>query len=178
MDVFGFLKNKSKVKVYSAEEIDEKFKGIITANEIFPIGSVFIDESVDENGNSTDYSNRFGFTWERTLQGVTPIGVTPEDDDFNKVGNEGGAKTVTLSKENMPNYDLTVIDNGHYHSISLQADGDGNAVGTTTASIGEGDFNTVTSTSKTGITVKSGGSGKAVNNLQPYKVVAYWKRIA
>lgn len=179
MDVFGFLKNKSKVKVYSADEVDAKIKSLITANDIFPIGSVFIDESVDADGNSTDYSKRFGFTWERTLQGVMPIGIDIDDetvkDNLSKIGNSGGEKEHILTTEEMPSHTHSITEyniNTDWEPKTAHRD-----AGTSKEVYDKYD-NSTTSKHTSSKTSASTGGGEAHNNLPPYKVVAYWKRIA
>ena len=129
----------------------------ITFNKItdmlFPIGSIVI-----KNDNS-DYSNWLGFTWQRTLAGKVAVGLDEDDEDFNEIGKTGGEKTHTLTIEEMPK---------HRHGMRTSA-GSGGQVdnmpwGTALAA-------------QTTNTEYTGGNG-AHNNLQPYKVVAYWERIS
>lgn len=120
-------------------------------DSIYPIGSVIIKD------DDTDYSNYLGFTWERELIGKVPVGIDSNDIDFNTIGKTGGEKLHILTVNEMPS---------HGHSITakttlMQA---GSNYGTY---IADGALNT----SET-------GGGQAHNNLQPYQVVAYWKRVA
>ena len=83
-----------------------------------------------------------------------------------------------------------VTDNGHTHLTVLSAGGSGNGVGTTTAPIGSGNFNTATSKETTGIKIQAGGPhfaetqgvtgfmGESHNNVSPYEVYYIWKRVA
>ena len=168
-------------------------------NNIYPIGITIVDES------GADYSNWLGFTWERTLQGVAPIGVKEDDTDFSLVGNTGGNKSYALVKANLPNYTLysaahTHTQNahnhtqaGHNHGIPSYNQSNGSSSGisredaTSTISNNWG-YSTTTATptinnttatnQNTTITVSSGGSDTPFSLMNPYKVVAFWKRVA
>ena len=127
-------------------------------NLVFPIGRGFIDFT------DTDYSNYLGFTWERELIGMTPIGLDVNDNDFNTIGKTGGEKEHKLTIEEMPS---------HNHAIKKQVDNNsGNSV-----SVGSGSSNLYYQ-SGDNVTTNSTGGNQPHNNLQPYQVVAYWKRIA
>jgi len=81
----------------------------------------------------------------------------------------GGNKSNVISKQNLPNYNLTVIDPGHTHSITgsniTNFGGFGAVPGVNfTGSEAGGNTNPAT----TGITVNSGGSGTAMENRPPY----------
>lgn len=69
---------------------------------IYPIGRGFIDFT------NTDYSNYLGFRWELTMMDMYPIGYNPNGS--NNIGDYVGNNTVNITKENLPNYDLTVTD--------------------------------------------------------------------
>ena len=125
----------------------------------YPIGRGFIDFT------DTDYSNYLGCTWERELVGLTPIGYDPDDSDFNQLGKTLGEKTHTLTINEIPSHSHNstskgfIIDTGATHNYSR-----GNITAPAV-------INTSTKTANT-------GGGKPHNNIQPSKVVAYWKRIA
>lgn len=155
----------------SAETLNQLQTNIETSinevlNQVYPIGRGFIDFT------NTDFSNYLGFTWERELVGLTPIGIDETDTDFNTIGKTGGEKAHKLEKEELP---PTYIypNEGNNDPIT-------------------GGFDTTTGVNyyslKTGVT--NNNSPKltannpimhtplAHNNLPPYKVVAYWKRTA
>lgn len=128
-------------------------------NDIFPVGRGFIDFT------NTDFSNYLGFTWERTLVGMTPVGIDSNDVDFNTIGKTGGTKKVTLTKNELPKeigqaliYDSgTITQSSSTDALTTQW----------TNKYRSGLYNVVNEQ-----------GGEPHNNLQPYQVVAYWKRIA
>lgn len=127
-------------------------------NAIFPVGQIVI------KGDNEDYSNWLGFTWERTAVGKVLVGIDSTDTDFNTIGKTGGAKKVTLTVAEMPN---------HYHNVNY---GSSAPLGLNSGSTGyklnyeQGGTQQIYATAT--------GGGEAHNNLQPYQVVAYWKRVA
>lgn len=123
----------------------------------YPIGRGFIDFT------DTDYSNYLGCTWERELVGLTPIGYDPNDSDFNQIGKTLGEKTHTLTINEMPSHSHRIY--GYYN---MTPQGGNYVAGGVVASKPQhySDYPEDT------------GGGKPHNNIQPSKVVAYWKRIA
>lgn len=119
---------------------------------IFPIGQIII------KGDDADYSNWLGFTWERTAVGKVLVGYDNGDTDFNTIGKTGGEKTHTLTIDEMPS---------HNHSIYYGPSGN------VYAAVG-----IAQTTSYRDDLISNTGGGQSHNNLQPYQVVAYWKRIA
>jgi len=128
--------------------------GGITLQDVYPIGSIYMSM------NSTNPSTALGFgTWS-AVQGKFLVGVSSET-EFNTAGKTGGAKTVTLSTENMPS---------HNHSIS---------------GISQGTVSVPDIGSTVDVIVPSGsmstgysGSGTAHNNLPPYFAIYIWTRTA
>lgn len=123
----------------------------------YPIGRGFIDFT------DTDYSNYLGCTWERELVGLTPIGYDPNDSDFNQIGKTLGEKTHTLTIDEMPSHshDMGVLwgQKGGYGTVNVFQ-----SSGADRANI-------------QGSNIDVGGN-QPHNNIQPSKVVAYWKRVA
>lgn len=115
---------------------------------LFPIGKVEIFY------DNEDHSNHLGFTWERTMIGRVPVGIDSNDSEFNEIGKIGGEKTHTLVTNELPK-----IDGGmFYHST-----------GTSQWSL--------TSATGGGVQELASNTDQPHNNLQPYQVVAFWKRI-
>lgn len=123
-------------------------------NVIYPIGRGFIDFT------NTDYSNWLGFTWERELVGLTPIGYKSGDSDFGTIGKTLGSKTSTIKTENLPGT-VTIRAN------RVNAYGNQNWSGPLN---GWGNYQ-----NDRGDNVKT---DEPINIVQPSKVVAYWKRVA
>lgn len=123
-------------------------------NLVYPIGRGFIDFT------NTDYSNYLGFTWERELVGLTPVGYDADDEDFDTIGATGGEKTHTLTIDEMPN---------HNHGLYIAgSDTESDYVQYTLFGNKQAYDNFM----------DYRGGDQPHNNMQPYQVVAYWKRIA
>lgn len=127
-------------------------------SEVFPINKieVFFD--------AEDHSNFLGFQWEMVSQGKMPIGLNTSDTDFNSIGKTGGEKEATLTVKQIP---------PHYHTVLGYA-------GTSQWATGEIWFRAAADSDnapKSKDTSSTGG-GQPHNNMPPYIVMAFWKRIA
>lgn len=122
-------------------------------SEAFPINKVevFFD--------AEDHSNFLGFQWEMVSQGKMPIGLNTSDTDFNLIGKTGGEKEVTLTIAQIP---------PHSHELYCSGTG-GNS-----SSLQRVTNNGVWDANKT----KSTGGGQPHNNMPPYIVMAFWRRVA
>lgn len=76
-----------------------------------------------------------------------------------------GLETVTLTKANLPNYNLTVTDPGHTHTYTSPASSTLRGGGDLGTPFSSATLNTSSTT--TGITVNTGGSGEAYSNYPP-----------
>lgn len=123
----------------------------------FPIGKIemFYD--------AEDHSNYMGFTWERTAVGKVLVGIDSTDTDFNTIGKTGGEKKHTLTINEMPS---------HAHSINGKQSA-GNPMAGSEMAVAGGNNEWATNPLNT----QESGDSQPHNNLQPYQVVAYWKRI-
>ena len=122
-------------------------------DSIYPIGSIIIKD------DTTDYSSYLGFSWEKVFAGVTLVGLDTTQTEFNTIGKKGGEKTHTLTLQEMPT---------HEHNLGVSSTS-GGQVENQPGFGGNQDYIKTTS---------SRGGGQPHNNLQPYQVVAYWKRVA
>ena len=146
--------------IATAERMNHIEDGIADLyNAIFPVGQIVI------KGDNEDYSNWLGFTWERTAVGKVLVGIDSTDTDFNTIGKTGGAKKHTLTIDEMPK---------HRHTQISANSGSSGLTGTTYTGLG---WSTGNNESLNTAMQNTGGS-QPHNNLQPYQVVAYWKRIA
>lgn len=120
----------------------------------FPIGKIemFYD--------AEDHSNYMGFTWERTAVGKVLVGIDSTDTDFNTIGKIGGKKTHTLTVDEMPS-----------HNHNIRAGEEGTEV--------HNEFGPISTSNKNKYQILSlySGGNHPHNNLQPYQVVAFWKRV-
>lgn len=126
---------------------------IAGALQAYPVGAVYI--SVD----FTPPSTLFGGTWERFGKGRTLVSLDSEDTDFDTAEETIGAKTHTLSTDEIPS---------HTHGFTAHQ--------TTSGDNDRGGGGVLTS-SQSSITAATGG-GVAHNNIQPSIVVYMWKRTA
>ena len=166
--------------ICNAERMNHIEDGIADLyNAIFPIGQIVI------KGDNEDYTNWLGFTWERTAVGKVLVGIDSTDTDFNEIGKTSGEKTHTLTINEMPshnhmgrtyskNYNAgeTIPKSRAYARSYVNND---TTDGVWKYSGGEG----VSGAEITNmIETSNSGGNQPHNNLQPYQVVAYWKRIA
>lgn len=124
-------------------------------NLIYPVGSIYISV------NNTNPSNYFGGTWVAFGTGKTIVGVDTSQTEFNSVEKTGGAKTVTLSVDNLPSHNHGIINKfTGWVSSNAHVNWTGSGQGYTVA---DGAYQ---------------GGGQAHNNLQPYITTYMWKRTA
>lgn len=122
---------------------------------LYPVGSIHLSV------NSANPSTYFGGTWVSWGSGRVPVGVNTSDSSFSTVEKTGGAKTHTLTVDEMPS---------HTHRIE----------GTSIAYASGANYAPVDIDSAVGgvsYTSATGG-GAAHNNLQPYITCYMWKRTA
>jgi hypothetical protein len=122
-----------------------------------PVGSIYINASA-----STNPATLLGYgTWVAFGSGRVLVGHDSGDADFNTAEKVGGAKTHTLTINELP---------------KIWADG--NVVGVRPGNAG---FNTGSGSGfeagSSAVTLTNGGD-EAHNNLQPYITVHMWKRVA
>ena len=128
-------------------DIDIQLQGLLKA---YPIGSIYTS-TVATNPNTF-----FGGTWVSFGAGKVLVGLDAADTDFDLSEETGGAKTHTLTTNEMP---------AHTHTTTIE-----NASGSGSSGSADG------SSSFSSVASSSTGGGAAHNNLQPYIVVYMWKR--
>lgn len=168
---------------------------------LWPVGSIYIGVT------STNPTEFFGGTWVAFGQGRVLVGHDSAQAEFDTVLETGGAKTHTLTSNEMPQHSHGGAtggqSNGHFHSGYTTTDGahEHNYITRSTA-VPQGTGNNVaanwsfTNASTTGggghshtiqtndadrdhtHTIGNSGGGAAHNNLQPYIVVYMWRRTA
>ena len=115
------------------------------------LANAFPINKVEVFFDNLDHSDFLGFTWERVGTGKMPIGIDIEDTDFDTIGETGGTKT---------SYSFLRPGQNTFH---LQ-----NGAG------GYGDRLIVSSTVQT----SESETQEYINNMPPYIVMAFWKRVA
>lgn len=145
---YGICENKCLVEVTA-----ENIPGLVDL--IYPVGSIHMSV------NSANPSTYFGGTWVSWGAGRVPVGVNTSDSSFSTVEKTGGAKTHTLTVNEMPSHSHQMVVTNYYvdpGTMEISMDRDNVASG-------------VYNTSNT-------GGGQAHNNLQPYITCYMWKRTA
>ena len=149
-----------KTTPFTAERMNHIEQGISDLYDaIFPIGQIVI------KGDNEDYSNWLGFTWERTAVGKVLVGIDSSDTDFNTIGKNGGEKTHTLLKKELPK------EVGQALIYDVNATEQSSLTDALTAQ-----WSNKYRSSLDNIINQAGGQPH--NIVQPYQVVAYWKRVA
>lgn len=124
----------------------------------WPIGSIYMSV------NSTSPANLFGGTWER----ISDTFLFAASSSY-PAGSTGGEFTHKLTQSELPNYSLSVTNGSNVIRSKTGSTADAYVQ---TQSSGWGIPNWESKT----VTVASGGSGAAHNNMPPYLSVWIWKR--
>lgn len=124
----------------------------------WPIGSIYMTVS------NTSPESLFGGTWEKISERFL-LGASSSY----PAGSTGGESAHTLTQSELPNYSLSVANGSNVIRSKTGSYADAYVQ---TQSSGWGIPNWESKT----VTVASGGSGKAHNNMPPYLSVWIWKR--
>lgn len=140
---------------YNAETFNAMQNKLL--DSIYPIGSIIIKD------DTTDYSSYLGFSWEKVFAGVTLVGLDTSQTEFNTIGKTGGEKTHQLTVAELPEFKPTALVDTQTGSVT------GSAI--VYRAVTDGIW-------YSGDMFQPIGGNQPHNNLQPYQVVAYWKRVA
>lgn len=128
-------------------------------NTLYPIGSIYLSTL------PTNPSILLGAgTWVSFGAGRALVGVDAGDPDFDTAEETGGAKTHTLTIDEMP---------PHQHDEYVNQNTTGGIVG-----FGGGRDTSTNNGVVTGYTTGLTGGGQAHSNLQPFICIYAWKRTA
>ena len=132
--------------------------------------------------DNADHSNYLGYTWIRTCVGRVPVGYDTTQTEFNTIGKTGGEKTHKLNISELPS---------HNHVTELRNQSDTETLKVTISGqnkvYGTGQSGILTNAAGWGsyphagwLTIKNNYTGESQghNNIQPYEVVSFWKRIS
>lgn len=133
-------------------------------NQKYHVGKLILETS---NTNPATYLG-FG-TWVLWGAGRVPVGVDPEDVDFNEVEKTGGEKMHTLTIDETPN---------HRHEKLYSSNGEERKAGYGSTGTHTGTLNENTATDFESLNTGYTGGDKPHNNLQPYITCYIWKRVA
>jgi hypothetical protein len=156
---YGTIIYRSDLKRFFRFQEDVGWAGFDAAGgQAFPVGSVFISVV------STNPATLLGYgTWVAFGTGRMLVGLDSSDTDFNTAEKTGGAKTVTLTVDQIPS---------HKHDAYITRS---STSGSDTTQVA---LSTDTSSTKMNTPTEYTGGGQAHNNLPPYIVVYMWKRTA
>lgn len=157
----------------NAENLNYNFDEVL--NLIYPIGAIIIKDT------DTDYSNYLGFLWQKVFVGKTLVGLDTSDNDFSIIGKTGGEKTHTLTLNEIPSHGhsqwvLNKNDSGYAKPANVSDTSDIGINGYAIATDNILHSKDTKGWSNGTLSALKGGD-QAHNNLQPYTVVAFWKRV-
>lgn len=140
-------------EVPTKDDLYDKIESLQAAiiGAIYPVGSLYTSTVSTNPGTILGVG-----TWVAFGAGRVMVGIDAGQTEFDTVEETGGAKTHTLTVDEMP---------AHTHTIS-----------STTADGGGTNIVDMGVTASGSVTTGSAGGGAAHNNLQPYIIVYMWKR--
>ena len=158
-------------------------------SEAFPVGSVFLSVV------STNPATLLGYgTWSAIAAGKMLVGLDSGDADFDTAEETGGAKTKTIAQANLPNISVGAgtshnhIQDQHRHQTLRERSATTGGAATqiarnadTSSTVDTAintEYTTPTNQAEAAHTHLLGGSGTALNVVNPYFVVYMFKRTA
>ncbi len=139
---------------------------------VYPVGSVYITYD-----NAASPSTLFGFgNWQLTAIGRMFIGQDAGDAAFDTVGEQGGAKTITLDASHIPPHDhrpANTVNGTGYGFIPVSIAGQDKTPTNFDTTGSGGELNIADPP----IAPVAFGGGQAHDNMPPYEVVRKWRRL-
>ena len=158
-------------------------------SEAFPVGSVFIAVVATNPNTLLGYG-----TWSAIAAGRMLVGLDSGDPDFDTAEETGGAKTKTIAQANLPNISTGAgtshnhIQDQHRHQTLRERSATTGGAATQIARTADTsstvdtaiftEYTTPTNQPEAAHTHSLGGSGTALNVVNPYFVCYIWKRTA
>lgn len=145
----------------NAANLNNNFNEIL--NLICPVGKVevFFDNA--------DHSSYLGFTWERTCVGRMPVGINSNDADFDTIGETGGSKTHTQTTDEV---------GPHTHQLWIETEQSGDNYGLGQNAMYWAKAPNTWANGQFGVNRTNVNNPTPMNIMNPYQVVAFWKRTA
>lgn len=157
------------------EDLETQVAGIVAAavvaakEAIYPVGSIYHNETDDRNPSVI-----LGFgEWEASAPGRVLVGKAASG-TFATAGATGGEETHTLTIAEMPLHDHN-IDRGRWWGADTAIGGSDSIFNQTSTTTSQGETKAGLGNRKA---IGTRGGGGSHNNLQPYKVVYRWVRVA
>lgn len=174
-EVNGKLGNLSNLNTTNKSDLVNAINEVLTKvnnaalNQQYPIGRIVMFYDLE------DHSDYLGFTWQRCLVGKFPIGYDSSDADFNSIGKTGGEKEHTLTEDELAEHQHPGLfyNNKDQTPISFIR-----GSGSTVQGYGISYTMNANIYSAANIQTYASGGGQPHNNLPPYEVISYWRRIA
>lgn len=140
---------------------------------IYPVGSIYTSTV------NTNPAILFGIgTWVVFGSGKTLVGVDTGQTEFDTVEETGGAKTHTLTEDELPSISGSLTFHGQENGTHVYTASGKFTSSTTISNKYQAGHAVTTGANSLGPVSFAFGSGNAHNNLQPYITVYFWKRTA
>ena len=168
---FDRLKRSVGIDCFPANDTSLEIRGKTIADIIYPVGSIYLSV------NSTDPSTIFGGTWEQ----IKDKFLLSAGDTY-KAGATGGEATHTLTKSEIPNYEIGTLpeivptNHANWNNGGILASDLGNASPSKPGIQSNG--NITTGQMQYGYRIMSNGGSQPHNNMPPYLAVYMWRRTA
>lgn len=147
--------------------------GAVIGNLMYPVGSIYTNASV-----ATNPATLLGFgTWSAFGTGRVLVGVSPGETEFDALGETGGAKTHTLTVNEMPDHRHS---KGHVNFSAGPGPVSPNSSWAGILQNSSWGINMPDFGATDGGYPQTGprGGGQPHNNLQPYVTVYMWRRVS